>query len=140
MGIARRPLAPGETDHELIWLSVSLGGLLLAAVWLALRLPWPVCLFHSITGHPCATCGATRSAIAFFHGQFFTAWKWNPLAFLAYCSVSLFDVYAFFVVVRRAPRLRLVHVSSGQKKLFRFGIVTALAINWMYLLVANPGI
>src|SRR3981081_3786522 len=107
MQIARRPLAPGETDHEFIWLSVSLGGLALAATWLALRLPWPICLFHALTGHPCATCGATRSAIAFFNAQFFTAWKWNPLAFVVYCALSIFDVYAFVVLVTRAPRLRI---------------------------------
>src|SRR5437867_369890 len=67
-----------DLDHELIWLSVSLGGLALAASWFALRLPWPHCIFLSITGLPCLTCGATRSAIAFFHLDFWSAWKWNP--------------------------------------------------------------
>src|SRR3954464_13684961 len=109
MQIARRPLAPGETDYELLWLCVSLGGLALAAGWLALRLPWPICLFHTLTGHPCATCGATRSAIAFFHGNFLAALKWNPLAFAGYSALSLFDVYAFSVFMMRAPRVRFIH-------------------------------
>jgi len=39
MQIVRRPLAPGETNHELLWLSVSSGGLALAATWFALKLP-----------------------------------------------------------------------------------------------------
>src|SRR6478736_3994396 len=68
MQIVRRPLAPSETNHELLWLSVSSGGLALAASWFALKLPWPICLFHALTGHPCLTCGATRSAVAFFRG------------------------------------------------------------------------
>src|SRR6266487_4309183 len=80
MQIVRRPLAPGETNHELLWLSVSSGGLALAATWLALRLPWPICLFHALTDRPCLTCGATRSAVAFFHAHFLTAFQCNPLA------------------------------------------------------------
>jgi Protein of unknown function (DUF2752) len=138
MQIARRPLAPGETDYELIWLSVSLGGLALAASWFALRLPWPVCLFHTITGHPCATCGATRSAIAFFHGDLFHAWKWNPLAFLAYCSLSIFDVYAFFTLIMRTPRLRIVQLGDHEKKFLRIAIIAVFAVNWIYLLIASP--
>src|SRR4030088_1376904 len=111
MQLSRRPIAPGELDHELLWLSVSLGALAAAALWFALHLPWPICLFHALTGHPCATCGATRSAIAFFHGHFFDSWKWNPLAFLAYCSLSIFNIYAFLVFVMRWPRLRLAQQS-----------------------------
>src|SRR5436309_10681560 len=107
MEIVRRPLAPGETNHELLWLSVSSGGLALAATWLALKLPWPICLFHALTGHPCLTCGATRSAVAFFHAQFLTAFQCNPLAFVFYCSLSTFNLYALAVIVVRAPRVRI---------------------------------
>jgi uncharacterized protein DUF2752 len=140
MQIARRPLAPGETDHELIWLSVSLGGLALAAAWLALHLPWPICIFHALTGHPCATCGATRSAVAFFHAQFFSAWKWNPLAFVVYCALSIFDAYAAIVLITRAPRLRLACITAPEKKFMRASVVSLLAVNWIYLLIANPGL
>jgi hypothetical protein len=140
MQIARRPLAPGETDHELIWLSVSLGGLGLAATWLALHLPWPICLFHALTGQPCATCGATRSAVAFFHGQFFSAWKWNPLAFVVYCALSIFDAYAAIVLITRAPRLRLARITAPEKKFIRASVVSLFAVNWIYLLIANPSL
>ena len=78
MQIVRRPLALGETNHELIWLSVSSGGLALAATWLALKLPWPICLFHALTGRPCLTCGATRSAMAFFHAHFLAGVPMEP--------------------------------------------------------------
>jgi hypothetical protein len=138
MQIVRRPLAPGEANHELIWLSVSSVGLVLAASWLALKLPWPICLFHALTGRPCLTCGATRSAIAFFHGHLLTALKWNPLAFLCYCALSLFNVYAFSTVVMRTPRLRVAQVNPGERKFVRGSIIALLALNWAYLLLANP--
>src|SRR5438093_9660047 len=119
MRIVRRPLAPGETDHELIWLSVSLGSLALAAGWFALRLAWPHCIFLAVTGYPCLTCGATRAAIAFFHLDFMSAWKWNPLVFAALCGLSIFDAYAFAVLVIRAPRLRIVQLTRSEKSFLR---------------------
>ncbi len=134
MQLARRPLAPGEMDYELLWLCVSLGGLALAASWLALHLPWPICLFHAITGHPCATCGATRSAIAFFHGNFVAAIRWNPLAFAGYCALSIFDVYAFCVLVLRAPRVRFINWTATDRRIARYCFITLFLLNWAYLL------
>ncbi len=133
MRVVCRPLAPREIDHELLWLSVSLGGLGLAAGWLAAGLPWPSCFFHAVTGHPCLTCGATRSAIAFFHGNFAAAWKWNPLAFTIYTALSIFDGYAFAVLVLRRPRLRIVGLTNGEKAVARIGLIALLALNWAYV-------
>jgi Protein of unknown function (DUF2752) len=140
MQIVRRPLAPGETNHELLWLSVSSGGLALAATWLALKLPWPICLFHVLTNRPCLTCGATRSAVAFFHARFLTGFQWNPLAFLFYCALSLFNVYALAVIVMRWPRLRIVRLTGSEKKFIRGSIIALFALNWVYLLTANPSL
>src|SRR5204862_398449 len=75
MRVICRSLNESEVDHELLWFSISIGGLLCAAAWFALGLPWPVCWFHELTGRPCATCGATRAAIAFFHGHLFGAFR-----------------------------------------------------------------
>ena len=140
MQISRRQLAPGEVDHELIWLSVSLGSLAFAALWFALRLPWPHCLFLTVTGHPCLTCGATRSAIAFFHLDFSNALKRNPLVFLFLSGLSIFNVYAFAVLVLRAPRLRIGQFSGVEKRLLRFVAIVALLSNWIYLLSRPTGL
>jgi uncharacterized protein DUF2752 len=120
-------------DSELLWLGVSISGLFCAAAWLALRLPWPVCWFHQLTGYPCATCGATRAAIAFFHGDVVRSWHWNPLAFLAYSGIAIFDAYAFVVLVTRSRRLR-ASFSSVEKKILRIALIALLAVNWAYLL------
>jgi hypothetical protein len=134
MQFSRRRLAPGETDHELLWLSVSAGSLACAAVWLALGLPWPTCVFHELTGLPCLTCGATRCAIALLHGNFAIAWLWNPLAFLALGGVALFDFYALMALVFRVPRLRIIALTRKTKNFARLTVVTALALNWIFLL------
>jgi hypothetical protein len=135
MQLVWRPLAPRELDHELVWLTVSLGGLVAAATWMKLGLPWPFCIFHALTGHPCLTCGATRSAIAFFHGNFLGALKWNPLVFGVYVAITIFDVYAFVVLVLRAPRLRVVGVAPSEKNFARWLVIAAAAVNWGYLLI-----
>jgi Protein of unknown function (DUF2752) len=140
MRLANRRLAADELDHELIWLSVSLGSLGFAASWLSLGLPWPQCAFHTITGHPCATCGMTRSAIQFFHGHFFAAMRWNPLVFACLCGLSIFDAYAFVALIARAPRLRITQLTAAEKTFVRVTLVTLFLTNWVYLLIANPAL
>ena len=127
-------LNTGEIDHELIWLSVSIVSVIVAASWLALGLPWPVCVFHQLTGLPCVTCGMTRCAIQFFHGHFLASLKWNPLVFGLLCGVAAYDLYAFTSLATRAPRLRIAF-GETQKKYLRIIVISALALNWIYLLL-----
>ena len=133
MQICRRQLDSGDIDHELIWLSVSVLSLGAAALWLVLGLPWPLCVFHQLTGLPCLTCGMTRCGIEFFHGHFFAALKWNPLVFALLCGVIAFDLYASATLAMRMPRLRIVF-SEAEKRYLRVIIVAVLALNWLYSL------
>jgi len=135
MRLRVRRLSPGEIDHELIWLSVSVASLGLAAAWLTIGLPWPRCIFHEITSLPCVTCGMTRCGIQFFHAHFLAALKWNPLVFTALCGVTAFDLYAFATLATRAPRLRICLYKQTAKTFVRSAVVSALALNWTYLLL-----
>jgi hypothetical protein len=132
MQVVARRLQRGDIDHELIWLSVSVVSLTSAALWLALGLPWPVCVFHQLTGLPCLTCGMTRCGIEFFRGHFFAALKWNPLIFALLWGVIAFDLYALAAVALRRPRLRMLF-RQAEKKYARGVLVTVLALNWFYL-------
>jgi hypothetical protein len=135
MRLFLRRLAPGELDHELIWLSASVLSLGFAAVWLAIGLPWPGCAFHEVTRLPCLTCGMTRCGIQFFQGHFLAAFKWNPLIFTTLCGVIAFDVYALGALVMRAPRLRIYFLNDRSKTFLRVSVICALALNWIYLLL-----
>ena len=132
MRVYWRRLRPGELDHELLWLAVTVTSAAVGAAWFALHLPWPRCNFRALFGIPCFTCGATRSAVALLSGDIVGAWRWNPLALLAMLSIALFDVYAFAVLVLRAPRLRFD--LSGGKWLLVGLVVAAAGLNWAYLL------
>jgi uncharacterized protein DUF2752 len=138
MRLCWKRLAPAETDHELLCLSVSAAGLAASAAWFSLGLPWPDCAFHDLTGFPCVTCGATRSAVQFFHGHFHSALLFNPLIFASLCAIGLFDVYAFAVLATRAPRLRLADWKQTEKGAVRILIITLLILNWAYLLAHPP--
>ena len=133
MRVIARPLAPGELDSELVVLLCSVLAFSLGAVWFALHLPWPICVFHSITGHPCLTCGATRSAIACVHADFLAALRWNPLVFVTYCGIAVFDAYAVAVLITRSRRLRVIF-SGAEKRLVRGTVIVLLLVNWAYLL------
>jgi hypothetical protein len=76
----------------------------------------------------------TRCAIQFFHGHLFAALWWNPFVFVTLCALSIFDVYAFAVLILRAPRLRLQFQTQKEKRRTRILIIAALALNWIYLL------
>lgn len=135
MRLRVRHLSPGEIDHELIWLSVSLVSLGLAAAWLTIGLPWPRCIFHEITSLPCVTCGMTRCGIQFFHAHFLAALKWNPLVFMALCGLTVFDLYAFAMLATRGPRLRICFYNQTTKTFVRGAVIAALVLNWIYLLM-----
>jgi Protein of unknown function (DUF2752) len=135
MRLRVRRLAPGEIDHELIWLSVSLVSLGLAAAWLTVGLPWPRCAFHATTGLPCITCGMTRCGVQFFQGHFLAALKWNPLVFALLCGVTVYDLYAFTTLSMRAPRLRICFHRPVMKAFARLSVISALLLNWIYLLM-----
>jgi Protein of unknown function (DUF2752) len=134
MRLLWRRRAANEPDHELIWLAVSATSIAGGAAWLALALPWPRCLFLAVTGLPCVTCGATRCLIAFLHGDFLSALRWNPLAFVALCALIAFDLYAAIVLVGRRLRLRIVDWTVTEKNLARIAVISLLALNWIYLL------
>lgn len=129
----RRRLAQ-EGDPELLWLAVSVAAIAGAVGWLALALPWPKCPFLAVTGFPCLTCGATRSAITFLHGNIVAAAGWNPLAFAVLCVVIALDLYAAIVVIGRMPRLRIIDWSVTEKNVVRIAVICLLALNWIYLL------
>jgi Protein of unknown function (DUF2752) len=134
MQLCIRRLAPREIDHELVWLSASLASLGMAVAWFTLSLPWPVCIFHELTGLPCVTCGMTRCAIQFFHGDFLAALKWNPLVFTALCGVMAFDLYAFAILATGAPRLRISFSTQTAKIFVRVFVISVFVLNWIYLL------
>jgi hypothetical protein len=134
MRLVRRRIPPGEFNHELIWLVISVAAVAGGTIWLWLGLEMPHCPFLALTGYPCLTCGATRCAIALLHGHLAGAWLWNPLAFVTLCGVALYDLYAAIVLLARLPRVRLIDWTAPERKAARIGVIVLIAVNWVFLL------
>jgi hypothetical protein len=131
-----RPLAPKETDFEFLFLAVSSVAAASCFAWLALGLPWPGCWFRRLTGLPCPTCGATRSALSLAHGNLAAALRYNPLIFVCYVGTIILNVYCTGVLLFQFPRPRLAGLPANIKRCLCVLVLAAVALNWVYL-VAN---
>jgi hypothetical protein len=128
-----RRLRPGEIDHEALWLAVSLSAFGGAWIWLSFALPVPDCVFHRLTGFACPTCGVTRCLRYTLHRDWWAALGINPLAFLGFGAVALYDCYAATVLALRLPRLRFDSVSVRLGRFVRFTVIAAILSNWAWL-------
>jgi hypothetical protein len=53
--------------------------------------------------------------------------------FLIFCGLTLYNVYAFAVLIMRSPRLRF-QPSRFEKQILRVSVVCLLALSWLYSL------
>jgi len=129
-----RQIKNSEIDHELIWLSVSIACLIGGIVWINLSIPVPQCIFKSVTGIPCPTCGTTRCIIYILSGEFQKAFKINPLAYIGILFIIIYNCYALITVVFRLPRFRDITLTGHSKFAIRTLIILIFIGNWFYLI------
>lgn len=55
--------------------------------------------------------------------------------FTALCGLTAFDLYAFSTLATRGPRLRICFYSETTKIFVRIAVISALVLNWIYLLM-----
>jgi Protein of unknown function (DUF2752) len=132
-----RHLHARELDHERLWASVALAGVVVLAlgqVSASLEVPIPLCPLKHITGIPCPTCGGTRALRALGHGAFLAALRWNPLVTLTALALLPFLVYAALVTVLGWPRVRVLFAPADQRWL-RIAAWVAILANWAFLIL-----
>lgn len=129
-----RRLAPGELDHEKIWLLVFVGAGLSAFVWLNAGWITPKCLWHEVTGFPCVGCGGTRCVRYLLRGAWAAAFLVNPLIFTTLCGIAIYNLYAATVLSLRLPRLRFDPWPAWAGWSGRIAVVTIVLGNWAWLI------
>lgn len=108
---------------------------LLAARLLPVLTISPACVFKSITGFPCPTCGSTRSLVQMAGGDILLAFAYNPLfCILLLVALSVF-IFSLFRLLFSLPTLIFVP-SDREKRFFKTVLILAVLSNWAYLLVS----
>lgn len=127
---------PVRTGAERAVLMVSAAGLAVGVVWCA-AVVWGLvplaCPWKSCTGLPCAGCGGTRAVLLLLSGQGLDALRMNPGVVGALAVVLLLNLHAAAVLLLRAEPWRPGPAAAAW---LRWGVVVALAVNWIYLLAA----
>ena len=72
----------------------------------------PQCLVHQLTGHPCPTCGMTRSFIAMSRGDVREALLWHPLGPALFGAAGLAGV----ALLAGSAASRQWRLSAGERE------------------------
>jgi len=90
------------------------------------------CVFRSLTGFPCPTCGTTRAATTFLEGNLITAFSANPLAAAA---GLLFVVGAPVATLWAVAQWPVPVLPTPFPMWVRIGAVVLIAANWIYVIL-----
>lgn len=126
----------GELNLPLVYFMVVGTCTLLAYVlYLGKQIPRIPCVFKTLTGYPCPTCGATRVLRCLFRFDIISAFLWNPLLFLAGIVFVAWVFYGFYMLFS-GEKVQVI-LTEKEKRLLRWSIVTAFFLGWIYLAVAG---
>ena len=94
-----------------------------------------VCLIKRTTSVPCPSCGATRSVMAFLHGNFTEALYYNPMGYLLIGIMFFAPLLIFYDIITKNDYFyslyRTIELTLQRKWLAILAILLVLA-NWVW--------
>jgi len=96
----------------------------------------PNCLFKSLTGFPCLTCGMSRLLINLSHFKILTAFYFNPLIFIGIIIILILMLFALISYLFHLPHYHLILTKTEKRLLLAF-IILAVLLNWSYLFLSK---
>lgn len=125
----------GEIEFGIIY-----GGITVLALTALRTMPiakyMPACVFKGVTGIPCPTCGATRSALFLSHGDLPASFGMNPLISAVLLGAGFYFLYSTVAYFLKLPRV-IVTLSAYEQRVARIGVIVIVVANWMYLLLTR---
>ena len=98
--------------------------------------PLPACMFKSITGYPCPTCGMTRSLEALSEFHIWQSFLMNPLFFLAGIGLVLYAIYSSGVYWFHFTPYKFSWTKK-RTNIARIVAVALILINWAHLIIMH---
>jgi hypothetical protein len=123
-----------ERQLAYLWLAAAASAVSLRPLWLTIAPLLRPCIFRSLTGVPCPSCGTTRAAMAFLDGDIVAALAANPLAAV---SGLIFVIGAPLAVLWAAARWPVPVLATPVPGWARVGAVALVAANWLYVISAS---
>ncbi len=126
----------GELNLPLIYAAIGgFFGLYYYVLHLLNSVPELTCPFKQFLGIPCLTCGTTRSFLSLTELHILDAFLYNPLMFLLGLTFIAWVIYGIISMTKN-KKLKLT-LSPKESKTIRWSIITAVIINWTYLIIAG---
>jgi hypothetical protein len=129
--VTTRTATKEERQLAYLWLVAAASALALRPLWLAIAPHLRPCIFRSLTGIPCPTCGTTRAAAAFLDGDLIAALAANPLSA---AGALLFVAGAPLAVLWAIARWPVPVLPTPLPVWIRIGAVVLIAANWLYVI------
>jgi len=119
-----------QLSTHAVWMFLMIG-----LIIIALKLPAMQCPFHSITGLPCLSCGATRALTCLQNGDISGLFYNNPLLVI-FCFGLFF--FSLFKVAEFIFKFEFKLVFSRRFSLAaRMTAIVLIAANWLFLIVTG---
>ncbi len=136
MKLGRIDRTKGELNFPLVYFMVVGTCTLLAYVlYLVKQIPRIPCVFKTLTGYPCPTCGATRVTRCLFQFDIVSAFLWNPLLFLSGIAFITWVLYGFYMLFS-GKKVQVI-LTEREKRLLRWGAVILFFLGWIYLVLTG---
>jgi hypothetical protein len=126
-----RPLSAAERQLALVWGGLVLAVIALKPLWIVVAPLLRPCVFRSITGVPCPTCGATRGALALLDGRLIDGLAFNPLVATA---AVLFVVGGVVAPIWAWRRGSAPEISQPLPMWLRIALVVVFLVNWAWVI------
>jgi hypothetical protein len=99
---------------------------------------YPTCLFHTLTGLYCPSCGSTRALHNLMHGRILTALRFNPLVAILSIPVALYFLkLGRFALTGRTFRWRIRLIRLRRMKINKETLWILLAVVLLFWILRN---
>ncbi len=93
------------------------------------------CIFKSVAGIPCPSCGSTRSVISLMQGDIVQAVLWNPMGLFLLISMALIPLWIAYDLFNKKRTLFIAYRKAElffSRKRFAITALLLLLANWMW--------